>query len=424
MQSPSRNLQIKRHRLKKSLREYYSNYYNNNFLRDFRYLIDKPKIYYDRDNNKKYSKGDYLHEWKYKKIDNSRKRALSFLTDINHSGNQGLLGGQIAYYHSLDEYHEGNYLDKYCDRLFFDFDVEDKRVSSIKDAMKETNQNLKGKERLARLNELKSDFRNLIFDSDLLFQTYDEARKLCLYLEDFDLKPYLIFSGSKGFHVNVFFKEMQLSNFSQISKSLALSYSKKLDFKTLDLNVFDKDRIHNRLQRCQYAYHSKTDLVTLPIPEVYDYDEAIALIKKNSMKPISFNYDDYLASEDFSQALSSMNDEFDRINARRQREIEYENNKRRQMQIKKYGKAFKSFQDIDMRDLAKSYGIDGEIKGDRLIVSCPFHNDKNPSAVVFKERFHCSTCNLTLNYYDFISKIEGISDKKEIMKKLHEFVGD
>ena len=421
----SSSLQLKRHRFRKSLRLYYSSYYNKNFLRDFRYLLDKPKAYIDRrDDKKKYSKGDYLHEWKYKSIDNSKRRALSFLTYVNHSGVNGLLGGQIGYYHSLDEYHEGNILNKYCDRLFFDFDIEDGRVEAIKDDMKEANQNLEGKERLSRLDDLKSDFRNLIFEDDLLKPTFDEAIKLCAYLEKFDLNPYLIFSGSKGFHVNVFFNEMQLKNFSQISKSLGLSYSKKLDLKYLDYNVFDKSKVHNRLQRCQYAYHSKTDLITLPIPKIYDYDEALSLIQKNRMKPISFDFDEYLSPDEFSQALSSMNDKFDVLNDRRQRELEYQQKQRRQMQIKKYGKAFKSFQDIDMRDLAKAYGIDGESKGDRMIVSCPFHNDKNPSAVVFEKRFHCSTCNLTLNYYDFISMIEGTNDKNEIMRKLHELIGE
>jgi len=424
MKSPSRSLQLKRHRLRKPLRQYYSNYYNDNFLRDFRYLLDKPKKYIDRRDNKiKYSKGNYLHEWKYKNDDNSKKRALSFLSEINHSGFHGLLGGQIGYYKSLDEYHEGNILNKYCDRLFFDFDIEDNRVSILKDKMKDVNDNLEGKERLERLGELKSDFRNLIFDDDLLSPTYDEARRLCLHIQEIGLKPYLIFSGSKGFHVNVFFKEARLQNFSQISKSLAMNFSKKLDLKYLDYAVFDREKVHNRLQRCQYAYHSKTDLVTLPIPEVYDYDEALKLIKKNSLKPIAFDIDEYMSSDDFSNALINMNDKLSRINARKQRELEYQNKQRRQMQIKKYGKAFKSFDDIDMRELAKAYGIDGESKGDRMIVSCPFHNDKNPSAVVFEKRFHCSTCNLTLNYYDFISKIEGISDKKEIMKKLHELIG-
>lgn len=79
--------------------------------------------------------------------------------------------------------------------------------------------------------------------------------------------------------------------------------------------------------------------------------------------------------------------------------------------------------DIDMRELARAYGIDGKSDGEKIIVLCPFHNDHNPSGVIFKERFHCSTCNITLNYYDFIAKMEGTNDKEVILKKLHELVG-
>ena len=69
-----------------------------------------------------------------------------------------------------------------------------------------------------------------------------------------------------------------------------------------------------------------------------------------------------------------------------------------------------------MRDLVRAYGIDGKDRGDRISVKCPFHDDNNPSAVVFKERFHCSACNITYNYYDFISEMEDITDAREIIK--------
>ena len=89
---------------------------------------------------------------------------------------------------------------------------------------------------------------------------------------------------------------------------------------------------------------------------------------------------------------------------------------------RKYGKDYKSFNDIDLRDIARSYGIDGKHDGDKLIVLCPFHNDTHPSGVVFKERFHCSTCNLTLNYYDFISRLEGTTDKDKIIEIARQFL--
>ena len=398
--------------IRKKLKNYYSNYYANHFLRDFRYIYDDKSRF-----------NDVLTAKKLTEKSNVKLRALQFLTKSNHDGRLGLLGGEITYFQSLEDFKEGDINKRYCDRLFFDFDVEDERVSKIKDDMKEALDNLKGKEQLKQLNMLKHDFQDLIFIDDLLAPTFKEASSLCQYLEGLGLKPYLVFSGSKGFHVNVFFKEMQLINLSQISKGLAMSYSKKLDLKFLDYAVFDKNRIHRRLQRCQYVRHSKTDLFTLPIPNVYDYDEALAIIEKNKRRPIQFNMEDYKAPIEFNEALGHMNDEFSKINARRQRDLEKANLERHRKYKKKYkGKNFKSLADINMIDLAKAYGLGGVSKGDRLIVKCPFHDDKRPSAVVFEKRFYCSTCGLTLNYYDFVSKMEGLSDKSEIMKKVHELI--
>ena len=411
--------------MKQKLKEYYSEYFNGHFLRDFRYLYDNPKKYIDKKTNQeKLSKGKYLHEWSYTKFDNSSKRALNFLTSRVHIGKFGLLGGQIAYYHSLDEYHNGNISNKYCDKLFFDLDVEDEYVTQMKSEIKNTYSNFKGKLQTQKLKELKADFRDKIFDEDLIAPTFDEARKLCLYMEDLGLKPYLIFSGAKGFHVNVFFDEMKLNNLSQISKSLAKTFSKKLDLKTLDYNVFDESRVQNRLQRCQYSVNSKTDLLTLPIPYIYDYDEALAVIRKNKRKPIEFDFQQWKSSEDFSQSLKHMNEQFNLINARRQRDIEIKEKARRQKLKEKFGDNYKDFENISMEDICRSYGIDGKHQGDKIIILCPFHNDHNPSGVIFKDSgyFHCSSCNLTLNYWSFIAKMEGVSteDKAAIVEKLNE----
>ena len=397
---------------RKKLGDYYSSYYNDNFLRDFRYIYDDKSQF-----------NDVLTAKKIMKESHAKAKGLNFLTTSIHNGKNGLLGAEITYFKTLDEYKEGDIANRWCDRLFFDFDVEDNRVNSIKDKMKETIDNLEGKERKTELHMLKSDFRDLIFNDDLLEPTFNEASSLCLYLEDLGLKPYLVFSGSKGFHVNVFFNGMQLINLSQISKGLALSYSKKLDLKYLDYAVFDKNRIHRRLQRCQYVRHSKTDLYTLPIPSVYDYSEVLSIIEKNKRKIIDFKMEDYIAPSEFDEALVYMNDEYSRINARKQKELERANRERAIKHKKKFGANYKSFNDIDMRDLARAYGLEGVSKGDKVIVKCPFHDDKSPSAVVFDKRFHCSTCGLTLNYYDFIAKMEGLSDKSAIMKRVHELVG-
>ena len=396
---------------RKKLKDYYSNYYNNHFLRDFRYIYDDKSNF-----------NDVLTAKKYKGNRNPNLRALQFLTTPNHNGRLGLLGGEITYFKSMEDYKEGDIAKRYCDRLFFDFDVEDDRVSKIKDSMKEAIDNLEGKEQTKQLKILKKDFQDLIFNDDLLAPTFKEASRLCQYLESIDLKPYLIFSGSKGFHVNVFFDEMQLINLSQISKGLAKSYSKKLDLKFLDYAVFDKNKIHRRLQRCQYVKHSKTDLLTLPIPKVYDYDEALTIIKKNERLPSPFNMSDYISPIEFNEALRHLNDEFSNINARKERELKSQQKQRRQFKKQKYGKNYKTFDTIPMEDICQAYGINGDDKGDRIIVKCPFHNDSNPSAVIFKNSnyFHCSTCNITLNYWSFIAKMENSEDRNVIIGKLNE----
>ena len=92
---------------------------------------------------------------------------------------------------------------------------------------------------------------------------------------------------------------------------------------------------------------------------------------------------------------------------------------------KKYHGKYKNYSDIDMRDLFNHYG--GEIikeDGEKVIVRCPFHSDNNPSAVIFKNSnyFYCSSCGKTLNYYGFISEMEGTDDKGKIMSKADEFL--
>lgn len=412
-------------RLKKPLKEYYSSYYNKHFLRDVRFLYAKPKPYIDKEGNEKESRGRYVHNYHYGDVDDSKRRCLSFLTDVQNICRYDLLlGVELGHFQSLDEY-KNRYQhldDMVSDRLFFDFDIEDERVDDIKSQIKEAHSNLKGKKKIIRLDNLQNEYQKLIFEEDLLKPTFEEAKSLCMYLEKFGLKPYLIFSGSKGFHVNLFFEDTRLINTSDITSRLSKSYARELNLKYLDDNVSDREA-KTSLQRVQYAINSKSGLYTLPIPEVYDYDDALAIIKKNKRRPIPFIFEDYIAPEGFSSMLKKLdsNISFDKLKKSK------EDNARRQARIqrnkKKYNGKVKSFNEIDMRELCRAYGVDGKSDGEKLIVKCPFHNDNNPSGVVFKERFHCSTCNLTLNYYDFISKMEGTNEKEIIMEKLHDLVG-
>lgn len=406
----------------KALRKYYSAYYNDNFMRNFRFIYDKEQSFVNSEGKTIKYYANSLNARKYGEKDTSINKASNWLTQKSKA-KHGTLAGEITYYKTLEDFKEGAIEKRFCDRLFFDFDIDDSpEVKLLKSEFKSTNDELEGKELTERLRVLQKDFQDLIFNSDLLFDVFNETKALSNYLAKYGLKPYLIASGSKGFHINVFFDEMQLRNLSQISQTLALSYKKELNLKYLDFNVFDRDKIQKRLQRVQYSIHSKTNLLTTPLPSNCTYDEMLTILEKNKRRPIDFNYDEMLSPEGFNNMLKRLDREISFKNAQRKKELDEINKAKRQRLQKKYGKNYKSFNDIDLRDIANAYGIDGKRQGDRMIVSCPFHNDTHPSSVVFKERFYCSTCNMTLNYYDFISKIEGTEDKDKIMQIAREFL--
>lgn len=404
------------------MRKYYSAYYNDNFMRNFRFIYDKEQSFVNSEGKTIKYYANSLNARKYGEKDTSINKASNWLTQKSKA-KHGTLAGEITYYKTLEDFKEGAIEKRFCDRLFFDFDIDDSpEVKLLKSEFKSTNDELEGKELTERLRVLQKDFQDLIFNSDLLFDVFNETKALSNYLAKYGLKPYLIASGSKGFHINVFFDEMQLRNLSQISQTLALSYKKELNLKYLDFNVFDRDKIQKRLQRVQYSIHSKTNLLTTPLPSNCTYDEMLTILEKNKRRPIDFNYDEMLSPEGFNNMLKRLDREISFKNAQRKKELDEINKAKRQRLQKKYGKNYKSFNDIDLRDIANAYGIDGKRQGDRMIVSCPFHNDTHPSSVVFKERFYCSTCNMTLNYYDFISKLEGTEDKDKIMQIAREFL--
>ena len=406
---------------RKRLKQYYKAYYNDNFLRNFRFIFDKEKSFMKDGKEIPYN-AKSLTAYKYGEFDTSQKKALNFLT-TNSRAKYGLLGGEITYYKTLDDFKEGKLEKRFCDRLFFDFDIEDNdEVNQLKEEFKKANNTLDGKDLVKRYDELQKTFQDLIFNEDLLFDVYEETQKLCTYLSKYGLKPYMIASGSKGFHVNLIFDETKLTNLSQISQTLTQSYSKALNLKYLDTSVFDKNKAHKRLQRCQYGIHSKTGIMTRPLSPDTPYDEMLTILEKNKSHVIDFNYDEMLSPEGFNHMLKKLDNEISFRNAQRRQELDKINKAKRQELQKKYGKQYKSFNEIDLRDIARSYGIDGRQDGEKLIVKCPFHNDTHPSSVIFPSRFYCSTCSMTLNYYDFISKLEGTDDKDKIMEIARQFL--
>lgn len=399
----------------KALRKYYIAYYNEHMLRNYRFLYDKARFFI-KDGERIEYEATSLKASKYDvELDDSLTRAPRWILNKTRE-KYGTLAGEISYFKTLADFRNGAISKRYCDRLFFDFDVDDNpQVKQLKEEFKKANFTLDGRNLQRKYVELQKRFKELIFEADLLHDVYEEATSLCNYLQRFGLKPYLTFSGSKGAHVNVFFDEMQITNLSEITKTLARSYSKELNLHYVDFNVFDRTKAHKRLQRIPYGIHSKTGLITRPLDLNTTYDELLDVITNKSKRPDDFDFADYKAPQGFNRMIMKLDKEIQFKKVERQKRLERENREKRIAMQKKYGKNYKSFNEIDLRDIATAYGINGKREHDKTICNCPFHHDVHPSAVIYPQRFYCSTCAISLNYYEFISRLEGTSDKDKIL---------
>lgn len=88
-----------------------------------------------------------------------------------------------------------------CDKLFFDFDVEDQKCKDLKHKIKDVklNPNVTGKKRVKMVEEYQKEFRRLIFEDDLLYDSFNEVMKLKEFLFNKGINSFIVFSGSKGF---------------------------------------------------------------------------------------------------------------------------------------------------------------------------------------------------------------------------------
>lgn len=406
----------KRFHLSNTLRRYYKAYYNEHMLRNYRFIYDKRQSFV-KDGKRIEYEATSLKASKYKEGDDPLVRAPNWIVEKSRL-KYGTLAGEISYFKTMQDFKDGKIEKRFCDRLFFDFDIDDNpQVKELKGEFKKANETLTGKAYRNKYVELQGLFRELIFNEDLLQDVFMNAKHLVEHLQTYNLKPFLVFSGSKGFHVNVFFNEIQLTNLSDIQKTLAHTYidELKLNKEYFDFNVFDRTRAQKRLQRIQYATHSKTGLITRPLDPQITYDELLDIIESRKRRPVKFNFDDYVAPAGFTTMLNKLDNEIAFKKAERRKRLERENRAKRLELQKRYGENFKSFNEIDLRDIASAYGIDGKRQGDKTIVSCPFHHDTHPSAVIYPSRFYCSTCAISLNYYEFISRLEGTTDKDKIL---------
>jgi len=73
---------------------------------------------------------------------------------------------------------------------------------------------------------------------------------------------------------------------------------------------------------------------------------------------------------------------------------------------------------LDIVSVIENYGILLKKAGHNLKACCPFHDERNPSFMVYPDqnRFHCFGCQVKGDAIDFIMKFEGISFREAVAK--------
>lgn len=393
-------------------KQFYLDFYNNHLLRDFLFVKTNPNVKYD-------TESPYLP---YDANLDYNRNIRNFLIKFSNPKHKfhGSLFSQLTYYKTIGDLRVKDESERFANCLFFDFDVDADELHDFKTEIKKTYGDLTGKDRLKRIAELQKDYQNILFTTDILEKPFNDAKKLYDFFKSNNIKCYTVFSGSKGIHLYIFFDECKLINYSEISYKLATSYKSALNLSTLDLAV-NKDAIA-RKSRVIYSKHETSNLFTTP----FDIEtESIADVLEKSRKQniTEFDLSKYtIADDNFVKTLKNIDAD---VSAKNEIIVAEKKKWNQAINGAAISDAEKDAIFSDMRILLKL------ILGDPVrefknynSYSCPFHDDKSPSARVYKNNFLCATENLHLNYFDFIRKYfdlpddDAVKDKMKELKKL------
>ena len=192
---------------------------------------------------------------------------------------------------------------------------------------------------------------------------------------------------------------------------------------TLDLNVADSLK---RVKRIPYSKHERTLLYTTPFDRDLSYDELLKMIKRNSGEPILFEKEEYIAPKSFTKDIVLLNQDIRKLEMERKKKIEELNKLSNANKDHHYFSNYSVKRDSifsDMRELCKVLlGEPSHEYKKYNSYKCPFHDDNNPSALVYERVFVCKACNLKLKYFDFIKKLFNLKSDDEVKQKMREIL--
>jgi hypothetical protein len=394
-------------------------FFNNNLFREFRILNPNTKL------NRRF----FLRRDTDKEVDRLFSRVLSCDDACNniYAELYGFRDMEEQKKHQNKKKGGKQSLDskpvRVYDRLYFDFDLSSPVIKELKEkinnAIRKCDKKLK--------KDLLEEYHSLLLDGEIASKPFIELQKLYNYLIDKDIQSFPVFSGSKGFHLYIFFTPILFDpdGFNNVALAFFNYFKSTLGLETLDGAVFLNPS--QRISRIPYTRHPITELHTYPVAIGDSYEAVIFTASAPEINGLDINkHANGKGNIGLSGLIKSRVEEETRkltILKEKDKKIRELHEKRRVLTRKKsriYGKNNKNYKEIekDCRMIAKEFlGSPKGEYGEYVTYNCPFHSDKHPSMSVYKERFYCAVCGYKLNYLDFIMKHEGV-DKKEAIKIL------
>jgi len=290
------------------------------------------------------------------------------------------------------------------DRVFFDFDIDNKQAHEIKKELvnlRSHGLNYKPHQQ----DKLRQKLRELIIEEHIAEPAINEAKDFAIrFKESFGACPILFFSGFKGCHGYSFFKPITNLNINRTLYWFGNKIKKTYNYKTLDLSVLKDAK--TRLSRVPYSKHHLTLLTVVPF---CNHDSHQKIIEK-AINPVvePFNLEKHFSS--FGKHLKTIDPILE------QEEI-IKKNKKLNEKNKWNNKSKQSFSSIkDHRIFFK------ELLGDPVreypdkeyvMYCCPFpdHDDYKPSFKVHKTNYECYGCGRKGN----LARVKDYSQFKKFM---------
>lgn len=406
---------------KKLLKDYLKTFFNNNLFREFRILNEnkiKNKRFFLIANDPK--KESFLLSQVLLKDKTENNNIYSEIYPFKDYDNLLLNKKQIATKKTkkLHDFSNNKPVRTY-DRLYFDFDFDkNKDIAKLKE---EINTAILKNDKPAKKEYIQLYHEHLL-DNKIAIKPLEELKKLTDYLDNKGIKSYPLFSGSKGFHLYIFFNNSLFNpdSFNTVAGAIFKLFKDTLKLETLDKAVFDNPS--QRIARLPYCKHPVTELYCYPIDVNNGYNAIIEESFKPTIKELNIN--EHLENTGNIELLDWIANNILLENQKQDRLKELKN-KRKKLQrtkdlclAKKYKNTGYKVVEKDCIKIAEEFlGSPEHTYGNYVTYKCFNHNDKKPSLTVYKDRFYCAVCGFNLNYLGFVMKYTG-ADEKEAMKIL------